>query len=190
MLDDAVDAAAEALLRGEVVVLPTDTVYGIAVATSVPGATERLFAVKERPADVPLPVLVADEAQAREIADVPPLAAELMAAHWPGALTIVLARRPGFDIDLGGRDSTTVGVRVPDHDVPRELARRVGPLATTSANRHGRPTPATAQEVQAELGVALVIDGGRCDGAPSTVVRVDGDSLDILRQGAVTVSPR
>ncbi len=184
MLDEAVDA----LQRGEVIVVPTDTVYGVAVAASVPGATARLFAVKDRPTDVALPVLVADEAQAREIADVSPAAAALMAAHWPGGLTIVLPRRAGFDVDLGGTDATTVGVRVPDHDVPRELARRVGPLVTTSANRHGRPTPPTAAEVGAELDVALVLDGGRCEGAPSTVVRLDGESVVVLRQGAVTVS--
>jgi tRNA threonylcarbamoyl adenosine modification protein (Sua5/YciO/YrdC/YwlC family) len=186
MLDEAVAA----LLRGEVVAIPTDTVYGVAVAAAVPGATARLFAVKGRPTDVPLPVLVADEAHARELAEVSPRAAELMAAHWPGGLTIVLPRREGFDVDLGGNDRATVGVRVPDHDVPRELARRVGPLATTSANRHGRPPLMTAADVRAELDVDVVIDGGRCDGAPSTVVRVVGDLVDILRQGAVTVSRR
>src|SRR3954470_24382472 len=166
-----VDDAVAALLRGEVVVVPTDTVYGVAVAASVVGATARLFEVKARPTDVALPVLVADEEQARSIAEVPPRAAALMAAHWPGGLTIVLPRRADFDVDLGGTDPSTVGVRVPDHDVPRELARRVGPLVTTSANLHGRPTPSTAAEVRAELGVSIVIDGGTCAGAPSTVVR-------------------
>jgi tRNA threonylcarbamoyl adenosine modification protein (Sua5/YciO/YrdC/YwlC family) len=181
VLDDAVDA----LLRGEVVVLPTDTVYGVAVAASVPGATARLFEVKQRPTDVALPVLVADEAQAREIAVVDDVAAELMRRHWPGGLTIVLPRQPGFDVDLGGTDATTVGVRAPAHDVPVALARLVGPLVTTSANLHGRPTPATAAGVAAELGVAHVIDGGRCEGAPSTVVRVNGSTIEVLRAGAV-----
>lgn len=186
MLEDAVDA----LRRGEVVVIPTDTVYGVAVAASVPGATARLFEVKARPSDVALPVLVADEAQARDIVVVSTRAAALMAAHWPGGLTIVLPRRPGFDADLGGTDPTTVGVRVPDHDVPRRLAQQVGPLVTTSANLHGQPTPPTAAEVRAALGVDVVVDGGRCDGAPSTVVRVDGDSVVVLRQGSVTVAAR
>ena len=181
MLSDAVAA----LLRGEVIVVPTDTVYGVAVAASVPGATARLFEVKERPTDVALPVLVADESQAREIVEVSPVAAELMAAHWPGGLTIVLPRRAGFDVDLGGTDRSTVGVRVPDHDVPRQLARRVGPLVTTSANLHGRPTPATAPEVRAELGIDVVVDGGTCAGAPSTVVRVVGDDIEVLRQGGI-----
>lgn len=183
MLDDAV----EALLRGDVVVVPTDTVYGLAVAASVAGASARLFEVKARPTDIALPVLVADEHQARTIVEVSPTAAALMARHWPGGLTIVLPRRAGFDVDLGGTGSDTVGVRVPDHPVPVELARRVGPLVTTSANLHGRPTPATAAEVASELGVAVVIDGGRCAGAPSTVVRVTGTLVEVLRQGEVEV---
>lgn len=180
MLEEAVAA----LQRGEVIGLPTDTVYGVA---ALPAFTARLFEVKERPHEVALPVLVADEAQARSIAEVSPAAAELMHRHWPGGLTIVLPRRPSFTADLGGNDASTVGVRVPAHDVPRELARRVGPLVTTSANRHGRPTPPTASEVRAELGLDLVLDGGRCEGAPSTVVRVMGENVEILRQGAVTV---
>lgn len=183
------DAAVAALRRGEAIVLPTDTVYGIAVSASVPGATSRIFEVKERPSTVPLAVLVADEAQARTVVEVSDLAAELMARHWPGGLTIVLPRRAGFTADLGGIGASTVGVRVPAHAVPVELAREVGPLATTSANRHGRPTPRTADGVVVELGdgIAVVIDGGTCDGAPSTVVAVRGDEIELLRRGAVVL---
>ncbi|MEN3272550.1 MAG: L-threonylcarbamoyladenylate synthase [Actinomycetota bacterium] len=183
MLDDAADA----LLRGEAVGIPTDTVYGVCAACAVPGATARLFEVKQRPTDVALPVLVADEAQAREIAIVPPVAAELMRAHWPGGLTIVLPRAAGFTVDLGGTDDTTVGVRVADHHVPIALARRVGPLATTSANRHGEPTPTTAAGVRDVLGLVVVVDGGVCEGSPSTVVAVRGDTVEVLRQGAVAI---
>ena len=168
-------------------VIPTDTVYGVAVAASVPGATQRLFAIKERPSDVPLPVLVADAEQATACAaKVPAAAKRLMARWWPGGLTIVLARSPDFDVDLGG-DGTTVGLRVPDHEVPRELARRVGPLVTTSANRHGRPTPPDAAGVAAELGdgVAVVVDGGTCEGEPSTVVSCVDGGVRIVRQGAI-----
>lgn len=181
------DAAADALLRGEVVGIPTDTVYGVCVACSVTGATARLFQVKQRPLDVALPVLVADEAQAREIALVPPIAADLMRAHWPGGLTIVLPRAPGFTVDLGGSDDSTVGVRVADHHVPIALARRVGPLATTSANRHGEATPITAAGVREVLGLEVVVDGGVCEGAPSTVVAVRDGEIVILRQGAVSI---
>jgi tRNA threonylcarbamoyl adenosine modification protein (Sua5/YciO/YrdC/YwlC family) len=181
------DAAADALLRGEVVGIPTDTVYGVCAACAVPGATARLFEVKHRPIEVAVPVLVADVAQAREIAVVPPMAAELMRAHWPGGLTIVLPRAPGFIVDLGGEDATTVGVRVADHHVPIALARRVGPLATTSANRHGEATPTTAAGVRDVLGLAIVIDGGVCEGAPSTVVAVRGGSVVVLRSGAIAI---
>jgi tRNA threonylcarbamoyl adenosine modification protein (Sua5/YciO/YrdC/YwlC family) len=181
------DDAADALLRGEAIGIPTDTVYGVCAACAVPGATARLFDVKQRPTDVALPVLVADETQAREIALVSPVAAELMRAHWPGGLTIVLPRAPGFTVDLGGTDDTTVGVRVADHHVPIALARRVGPLATTSANRHGEATPTTAAGVREVLGLAIIVDGGVCDGAPSTVVAVRGDVVEILRRGAVAL---
>lgn len=181
------DAAAEALARGDVVVIPTDTVYGVAVAASVPGSSAKLFAIKERPADVPLPVLCADAGQAAALAaEVPAAAERLMARFWPGGLTIVLARSPELELDLGG-DGTTIGVRVPDHDVPRELAGRVGPLVTTSANRHGRPTPPDAAGVADELGdgVAVIVDGGVCAGAPSTVVTCADGGLRIVRQGVI-----
>jgi tRNA threonylcarbamoyl adenosine modification protein (Sua5/YciO/YrdC/YwlC family) len=175
---------AEALLAGQVVVLPTDTVYGVA---TLPPFTARLFEVKERPTDVALPVLVADAEQAFSlVAVVSPVARELAARFWPGGLTMVLPRAPHLGWDLGGTDAGTIGLRVPDHDVPRDLARVVGPLVTTSANRHGRPTPETAAGVIDELGRdLLVVDGGRCAGAPSTVVSVEGDEVRVLREGRI-----
>lgn len=185
-----VDAAVEALLAGAAVVLPTDTVYGVATATAVPGSTAALFRLKQRPADVALPVLCADEACARGLAaDLPPGAEVLMARCWPGPLTLVVPRRSGLDLDLGGPDDSTIGLRVPAADVVRTIASRVGPLACTSANRHGQPTPATATAAAAALGpgVAVVVDGGPCGGAPSTVVgwSVEGEHR-ILREGAVS----
>ncbi|MEX2658376.1 MAG: L-threonylcarbamoyladenylate synthase [Acidimicrobiales bacterium] len=185
-----VDAAVEALLAGGAVVLPTDTVYGVATATAVPGSTAALFRLKQRPADVALPVLCADEASARGLAgDLPPGAEVLMTCCWPGPLTLVVSRRAGLDLDLGGPDDTTIGLRVPAADVVRTIASRVGPLACTSANRHGQPTPTTAAAAAAALGpgVAVVVDGGRCDGAPSTVVGWSEDGQHrILREGAVS----
>lgn len=181
-------AALAALRAGEVAVIPTDTVYGVAVAASVPGATAKLFAVKRRPTDVALPVLVADLGQARSLAAEPfPLLAERLAERfWPGGLTLVVPRRPGLGLDLGG-DDATVGLRQPAHPVPVALGQEVGPLVTTSANLHGRPTPLTAAEVSAELGpsVVVVVDGGRCEGAPSTVVDCTGPTPRLLREGRV-----
>lgn len=186
-----VDAVVEALRAGEVVLLPTDTVYGLAVDASNPAATARLFAVKERPGDVALPVLVADDGQAFGLAaSVPPAARRLAAALWPGGLTLVLPRRADLLLDLGGHDRGTIGVRVPDHDLVREVARRLGaPVAATSANLHGRPTPEGFDEVLAGLGdapdVALAVDGGPCAGAASSVVAVTSDAVTVLRQGRV-----
>ena len=180
-------AAADVLRAGGVVLLPTDTVYGIAVATDVPGATARLFSLKGRDRHVPIAVLVADAAQAWTIVlpPVPDAARVLATRWWPGALTLVLPRDPAWEVDLGG-DGTTVGVRCPDHELIRALCRSVGPLATTSANRHGRPTPSTAQEAAAELGgVDLVVDGGHLPGTPSTVVDCTVDPVCVLREGAI-----
>lgn len=182
------DAVAAALRDGQPVVLPTDTVYGLAVDPARPGATERLFAIKERPTDAALPVLAADEEQAFALAvDCPAAALRLAARFWPGGLTLVVPRRPGLGYDLGGVDDRTIGLRVPDHDVPRRLARLVGPLAATSANLHGRPTPVTAAGVAEELrgAVALVLDGGPCEGAPSTVVSCTDEGVHVLREGRI-----
>jgi L-threonylcarbamoyladenylate synthase len=178
--------AVAALRAGEVVGIPTDTVYGLAVDPRHPGAVRRLFAVKERPLHVGLPVLVADETQALELATgVGPDARRLMTVWWPGALTIVVARRPAVGIELGG-DETTVGLRCPAHPVPRALAAAVGPIATTSANRHGQPPATTAAGLAASLsGVAAVVDAGECRGEPSTVVDCTVRPMRILRHGSV-----
>ncbi len=185
----AVDEAARALVAGGVVVVPTDTVYGVAADPRVPGATARLFALKGRPPDVPLPVLVADLDQALALAadDVPEAARRLMERFWPGGLTVVVRRRPGLGLELGGSDDTTIGLRLPDHPVPTALAVRAGPLATTSANRHGEATPARAVDVAQHLGqgVAVVLDAGLCDGDASTVVACLDEEVRVLRPGKV-----
>lgn len=183
--DEPPTAAVEALAAGLVVGVPTDTVYGLAVDPWRPGATDRLFAVKGRPHDVALPVLVADTEQAlRLLGAVPARAEDLMERYWPGALTIVVPAPSDLGADLGG-DGTTIGVRCPDHRLIRALARTVGPVATTSANRHGAAPFSSAAEVASLAGVALVLDGGECAGAPSTVVAVHGDEVTILRAGAL-----
>lgn len=185
----AVERAAKALLGAGLVVLPTETVYGLAALASDPHATRALFARKGRGAEVPIAVLCADADQAMALAaSTSPLAAELAAAHWPGPLTMVLPRRPGLGWALG-EPTDTIGLRCPDHDLVRALAARVGPLATTSANRHGLPTPASATEAAEQLlgPVDVVIDGGPLSGTPSTVVNLTGDVPRVLRQGAVVI---
>jgi L-threonylcarbamoyladenylate synthase len=185
----AVDEAVRLLRAGEVVAVPTDTVYGVAVDPFQPGAADRLFVAKERPKDVALPVLVAaaDDLDRLVEGAVDPLARKLVDRFWPGALTLVLPRKADLrGLDLGG-DPATIGVRCPDHRLVRELCREVGPLATTSANRHREPTPPDAAGVAAALGdgVALVLDGGVCAGDPSTVVSILGDEVRILREGRI-----
>lgn len=183
----AVERVARALASGQIVGLPTDTVYGLAADPFRTGAADRLFAVKRRPRERDLPVLVADEEQALSLATaVPATARRLIERFWPGALTLVLPRRPDLAVDLGS-DEATVGVRCPAHPVPRALCRAAGPLATTSANVHGQPPLTTASEVAASFGpaVAVVVDGGPCTGRPSTVVDCTGEEPKLLRDGRI-----
>ncbi len=184
---EAVELAARALAGGAVVALPTDTIYGLAVDPFQAGAVERLFSLKRRPREVHLPVLVAGEEQALALAgEVPAPARRLMARFWPGALTLVLPRRPGLTADLG-TGTATVGVRCPAHGLARALCRASGPLGTTSANLHGEEPLTTAEAVAATFGdaVPVVLDGGPCAGAPSTVVDCTGDEPVLLRAGRV-----
>lgn len=186
---DGVALALEALRRGEVVGIPTDTVYGLAVIPSIGGAVDRLFTAKGRPASVPIAVLVSDRDAARELCE-SPLPRPLVERHWPGPLTLVVRRRVGLDWELGGNPAT-IGVRCPDHALVRELCASAGPLATTSANLHGRPSPTSAAGVAAEMAgapVGLVLDGGECSGAPSTVVDLTGDVPVLLREGSLRES--
>lgn len=190
-LTQAVERAAQVLEAGGCVVLPTDTVYGVAALATVPGAAGRLFAAKDRSADHPLAVLVADVDQALPLVASPPaVAREAMDRHWPGPLTLVLRRAPeAMALDLGG-DPATIGVRCPDHAFVRALAARVGPIATTSANRTGEATPPTALEAAASLvaGPDLVVDGGPAGLVASTVVDATEQPWRILRVGALSES--
>ena len=183
-------AAAIAVLReGGVVALPTDTVYGIAVALATPGGVERLFEIKGRPAGQGIMLLLASAGQAPGIGVMGPAATALAEACWPGGLTVVVPQRPDVPLPAaltGGRP--TIGLRVPDHDLPRALAAAVGPMPTTSANLSGLPEARDAAEIKAQLGdaVELIVDGGRAHGGPaSTVVDCTGDRPTVLRDGAI-----
>ena len=182
-----VQAAIDALRAGAAIVLPTDTVYGLACLPTVSGAVDRLFVLKGRPADMPVAVLVASLDQAVELAVFSPSAARLADAFWPGPLTLVLPRRAGVDLPLG-EPADTIGIRWPDHPVITALAVEVGPLATTSANRSGEPTPVHAQAASDSLDgpVGLVLDGGPCAGIASTVCDLTGPRPRVVRAGAIT----
>jgi L-threonylcarbamoyladenylate synthase len=173
----------DALRAGALVVLPTDTVYGLAADGRVPGAIARVYAVKQRPAEKALPLLVEDAAQVARIAHVDHHARALMRRFWPGGLTLVLREREG---------SGTIAVRMPDHEVPLEVIHALGaPLATTSANRSGAPSCTTADQVRAQLpeGYALLIDAGPSPGGQdSTVLDLTTDPPRLLRLGAVPMA--
>jgi L-threonylcarbamoyladenylate synthase len=192
VVPDAVALAIDALRRGEVVALPTDTVYGLAALPTIAAATERLFALKGRGSDTPIAVLCADAAQAFGLAapDAPtPEVRRIAARLWPGPLTLVLPRRPDLGYELG-EPADTVGVRCPDHALVQTIATAVGPIATTSANRHREPTAPIAEGVAATFGagLALVLDGGRCEAPPSTVVAVAGAEWKVLREGPIPLA--
>lgn len=182
-------AAVEVLRDGGVVALPTDTVYGIAVSLSTPGGIERLYRIKGRPPDKAVVLLLDDAAQAARAGRITPAAAALAAACWPGGLSVIVPQRPDVPwppVLTGG--NATIGLRVPDHDTPRTLARSVGPLPTTSANRSGVPEAVDAAGVVAQLGDAidLVLDGGPARGGlASTVVDCTEAQPAIVRVGAV-----
>jgi L-threonylcarbamoyladenylate synthase len=188
----AVALAVDVLRAGEVVALPTDTVYGLAALPTILGATDRLFALKGRAAETPVAVLCADAAQALELAAPRALTdgvRNIAERLWPGPLTLVLPRRPGLGYELG-EPADTVGVRCPGHGLVRAIAATVGPIATTSANRHREPTSPTADGVVAAFGgeLALVLDGGRCEAPPSTVVAATGTAWTVLREGPIALA--
>jgi L-threonylcarbamoyladenylate synthase len=181
--------AAEALAAGELVVFPTDTVYGLAARADRQSVVRRIFAAKRRPAERPLPLLLADAAHLDQAArDVPPAARALADAFWPGPLTLVVPRSDRVPLWVtAGED--TVGVRVPDHPLARAILRMAPFLvAVTSANMSDEPAPATAAECAASLAEppALVLEAGPLPGTASTVVEVTSAGVRVLRPGPVT----
>jgi L-threonylcarbamoyladenylate synthase len=184
------EEALRLLLDGGVVAVPTDTVYGVAASLVHRDAVTSLFVLKDRPAGVPLPVLVHALSPIQEIDVEWSQRAQLLSEEfWPGPLTIVVPASRELALSVGG-SGDTVGVRVPNDELLLSLLRESGPLAVTSANAHGEPPCHTAQEVlQALAGdrLAGVLDGGERRGEVSTVVEVSESSWRVLREGAVTV---
>jgi L-threonylcarbamoyladenylate synthase len=181
--------AADLLRAGRVVAVPTDTVYGIAAWLELPDAIERLFAAKRRPPEKAVAVLLADVAQAWTLGIETPAARLLGERFWPGGLTLVLPVRPEAVLPtVLAAGTPTIGVRVPDHDAPRALARVLGPLPTTSANLSGEPDARDAREIAERLGdaLALVLDGGPIRGGPaSTVIDCSVARPVVRRAGAI-----
>lgn len=184
----ALDEAVNTLGRGGLVVLPTDTVYGIGADAFQPEAVAALLAAKGRGRQMPPPVLVADVRTLDGLCeDVPDAVRDLVAAFWPGGLTVICRAQPSLAWDLG-ETRGTVAVRMPDHPAALALLRRTGPLAVSSANRTGRPAATTAQEAAEQLGgsVQVYLDSGVAPGGvASSIVDATGPRLRLVRAGAV-----
>ena len=176
-----------ALRSGRVVLLPTDTVYGLAVMATDSAALAELFALKQRPVDTSVAVLVADTAQAARYVDLGSSGLALARRFWPGALTIVADRIDGGAVAAG--TESTIGVRCPDDGFVRSVAAEVGPVAASSANLHGQPTPTSCTDAAKIFDtVEIVIDGGVRQGSASTVVSVVDGTVEMLREGPVSMA--
>lgn len=181
--------AAELLRQGQVVAFPTETVYGLGANALDEAAVRAIFTAKERPADNPLIVHVADRNQLKGLCEVTETAEKLMDAFWPGPLTMLLKKTDKIPaVTTAGLPS--VAVRCPNHPVALKLLRQCGlPIAAPSANRSGRPSPTTAQHVYEDMvgRIPMILDGGPCQvGVESTVADLTGDVPCVLRPGAVT----
>jgi len=183
-------AAAAAVLKGALVVLPTDTVYGIGVDAFRPSAVESLLAAKGRGRDMPPPVLVGSvRAATALVEDLGPYGQELIDEFWPGGLTLVCRASRSLKWDLG-ETKGTVAVRMPQHPVALELLTQTGPMAVSSANLTGKPPATTAADAREQFGAAVEVylDGGPCETEiPSTIVDLTGDMPRLLRGGAVSI---
>jgi L-threonylcarbamoyladenylate synthase len=193
-LQASVNALADAVAvisRGGVVAIPTDTLYGLAVDPFSSTAIAHLFAVKGRATERAVALVAADSEQvSRQLGALPPAARALAWRYWPGPLTLLVERPPSVPAELTG-GSHLVGVRVPNHDVARELCRACGRLLTaTSANITGEPAsddPDHIAHVFADRGVDLLLDAGKTPGGPpSTIVEAHGDSVRLIRPGAIS----
>jgi len=184
----AITAAARAVRSGAVVVLPTDTLYGIGADAFNPSAVASVLAAKGRGRDMPVPVLVGSWATIDGLVSyVPPVLRDLVEAFWPGGLTVVVEHAPSLAWDLGDARGT-VAVRMPLHPIALDLLAETGPMAVSSANVSGRPPALTAQQAYAQLGesVSVYLDGGEVPvGQPSSIVDLTGEVPRLLRAGAI-----
>lgn len=187
---EQLDEVAALLNAGHVVVIPTDTVYGVAAKFDIASAVERLFAIKQRPSTVPLPVFVNDADGVFAVGGRDTASASTLAhAFWPGPLTLIVPAVAASARRIGSSDST-IGFRRPNDEMVTYLVARCGPLAVTSANEHGEPPCTTVAQVQAVFAnndlVAAVLDGGERNGTVSTVVMCDEKGYRVVREGAIS----
>lgn len=186
--EQSVVTTVDAVRRGQVVVIPTDTVYGIGADAFDPDAVAQVLEAKGRGRDMPPPVLVPDTRTVDGLArDVPDAARRLIESLWPGPLTLILWAQPSLHWDLGETEGT-VALRMPDDEVALEILRETGPLAVTSANRTGEPAATTVTDAAVQLGpaVSVYVDGGPRDTIqPSTIIDCTGETLQVVREGAV-----
>lgn len=185
---NALTSALEILLSGGLVAFPTDTVYGVGSLVFHEQAIESIYIAKDRPIEKAIPVLIGDPTDLSKVADeIPIFAMKLIARFWPGPLTVLVPKKATLPEAISA--TSTVGVRVPDHDIARALLRLAGPMAVTSANISGQPSPTTAQQVyeQLEGRIPMIIDGGETPGGvPSTLVDCTGDEIQVLREGPIS----
>ena len=187
---DAIARSLEVLRAGGLVAFPTDTVYGVGALVSDGTAVESIYRAKDRPLEKAIPVLIGETDDLHKVArDVPSRVLKLASRFWPGPLTIVVLKRPGLPEAVSA--TSTVGVRVPDHEIALALLRAAGPMAVTSANISGRESPTLAEEVLAQLDgrIELILDGGKTPGGtPSTVVDCSQEQIEILREGPIAAN--
>ena len=188
--ESAIEAASLAIQRGHLVVLPTDTVYGVAADAFDPAAVSSLLAAKGRGREMPPPVLVSAISTIDALAvNIPSYARALVEEFWPGPLTLVCHQQASLQWDLGDTRGT-VAVRMPNHDIALEILERTGPLAVSSANRTGMPAATDAEQAMEMLGdeVAVIVDGGASPGGEaSTIVDATGPQGRVLRRGALSL---
>jgi len=187
--ESEISSALEILQSGGIVAFPTDTVYGLGALAFNNAAIESIYIAKNRPIEKAIPILIGDLGDLDKIADdIPNMALRFAARFWPGPLTCIVPKKQTLPLAVSA--TSTVAVRIPDHPDARTLLRVAGPMAVTSANISGQPSPSTAQEVYEQLNgrIPLILDGGKTKGGiPSTLVDCTGEMPVILREGPITL---
>ena len=187
-VDTAVERAVATLQAGDLVVLPTDTVYAIVADAFQNGATQRLLGAKRRGREVPLSLLIRNPRQVIGLArEVPETAERLMASYWPGPVALVLPEQPEMPWELG-HTAGAITLRMPAHDLLLAIAAEVGPLACSGANRRGGLAPTSVEQADVQIGdaVELIVDAGPCAPALTTIVDCTRDDVHVLREGLVS----